>query len=175
MKEVEIWLSRAKVEADKGIPRGERGFGIALVIINILMILYFTTHQMRSTGFFTESFGTLEMFFLYGYSVFWIISAGLEGVLGKRLLSRLFDVFGGVIFGGICIIWLFVVFPFEFAHFAEVLPDSTRFLLGWISNDIARVLMVLGIIVHFGAAIYCPIAYKFIDKNRLKRVKKEKE
>jgi len=47
MKEVDSWLSRAKTEADKGIPRGERGFGIALVIINILMILYFATHQMR--------------------------------------------------------------------------------------------------------------------------------
>ena len=106
MNEVENWISRAKAEADKGIPRGERGFGIALVVINILMILYFATHQIWSTGFFTESFDTLEMFFLYGYSVFWIISAGLEGILARRLLSRFFDVFGGVIFGGICIIWL---------------------------------------------------------------------
>ncbi len=109
------------------------------------------------------------MFFLYGYSVFWIISAGLEGVLGLRLLSRLFDVFGGVIFGGICIIWLLAIFPFEFSHFAEVLPDSIRFLLRWISNDVARVIMVLGIIVHLGAAIYCPIAYKFVDKKIFKR------
>lgn len=171
MSEIKSWFSRAKVEAEKGIPRGERGFGIALVVINILMILYFTTHQMRSTGFFTEFFGTLEMFFLYGYSVFWIISAGLEGVLGLRLLSRIFDVFGGVIFGGICIIWLLAVFPFEFSYFAIILPNSIRFLLGWISNDIARVIMVLGIIVHFSAAIYCPIAYKFIDKKNFKRKK----
>jgi len=169
MKEVDSWLSRAKAEADKGIPRSERGFGIVLVVINILMILYFATHQMRSTGFFTESFGTLEMFFLYGYSVFWIISAGLEGVLGQRLLSRLFDVFGGVIFAGICIIWLLAVFPFEFSNFANVLPNSIRFFLGWISNDIAKVIMVLGIIIHLGAAIYCPIAYKFIDKKIFKR------
>jgi len=169
MKQGDNWLSRVKAEADKGIPRGERGFGIVLVVINILMILYYATHQMRSTGFFTESFGTLEMFFLYGYSVFWIISAGLEGVLGQRLLSRLFDVFGGVIFAGICIIWLLAVFPFEFSNFANVLPNSIRFFLGWISNDIAKVIMVLGIIIHLGAAIYCPIAYKFIDKKIFKR------
>lgn len=171
MEEVKSWFSRAKAEADKGIPRGERGFGIALVVINILMILYFTSHQMRSTGFFTDSFSTLEMFFLYGYSVFWIISAGLEGVLGRRLLSRLFDVFGGVIFGGICIIWLLAVFPFEFSNFADVLPNSIRFLLGWISNDIAKAIMMLGIIIHLGAAIYCPIAYKFVDKKIFKRKK----
>ena len=173
MKEIENWFSRAKIEADKGIPRGERVFGIALVVINIMMISYFATHQMRSTGFFTESFGTLEMFFIYGYSVFWIISAGLEGVLGLRLLSRLFDVFGGVIFGGICIIWLLAVFPFEFSHFAEALPDSIRFLLGWISNDVARVIMVLGIIVHLGAAIYCPIAYKIVDRKRFLLLKQK--
>ena len=169
MKEVETWLARAKTEADKGIPRGERGFGIALVVINILIILYFATHQMRSTGFLTESFGSLEMFFLYGYSVFWIISAGLEGVLGQRLLSRLFDVFGGVIFGGICIIWLLAVFPFEFVYFADILPNSIKFLLQWISSDIARVIMMVGIIIHLGAAIYCPIGYKFVDKKRFKR------
>ena len=169
MKEVETWLARAKAEADKGIPRGERGFDIALVVINILIILYFATHQMQSTGFLTESFGTLEMFFLYGYSVFWIISAGLEGVLGLRLLSRLFDVFGGVIFGGICIIWLLAVFPFEFAYFADILPNSIKFLLQWISNDIARVIMMVGIIIHLVAAIYCPIGYKFVDKKRFNR------
>ena len=173
MKEGDSWLSRAKAEADKGIPRGERGFGIALVIINILMILHFATHQMRSTGFFIESFGSLEMFFLYCYSVFWIISAGLEGVLGQRLLSRLFDVFGGVIFGSICIIWLLATFPFEFSNFANVLPNSIRFLVGWISNDIAKVIMVLGIIVHLGAAVYCPIAYKFIDKKQFLLLKQK--
>jgi hypothetical protein len=61
------------------------------------------------------------------------------------------------------------VFPFEFAHFADVSPDSLRFLVGWISNDIARVLMVLAIIVYLGAAVYCPIAYKFVGKKQSKR------
>ena len=171
MEEVKSWFSRAKAEADKGIPRGERGFDIALIILNVLMILYFASHQIRSTSFFTESFSTLEMFFLYGYSVFWIISAGLEGVLGRRLLSRLFDVFGGVIFAGICITWLLVAFPFEFTYFADILPNSLKFLLQWISDDIAQIIMVLGIIVHLGAAIYCPIGYKFVDIKRFKREK----
>ena len=165
------WLSRAKAEADKGIPPFDRAFSFFMFVINILIILYFAIHQTRSTGFFTESFGTLEMCFLYGYSVFWIISAGLEGVFGKRLLSRIVDAFGGVIFGGICILWLFVVFPFDFTDFAVVLPDSLRFLLSWISNDIARVIMMLGIILHIAGAIYGPIAYKFVDKAVFKRKK----
>ena len=121
------------------------------------------------TGFFTSDFGTLEMIMLYGSLSFMIVSSGLEGIFGQRLLSRLFDVFGGLIFGTIGSVWLFLVFPFEFAYFADVLPEFLRFLLQWISNDIARVLMVLLIMVSLAAAIYCPIAYGFIGKKTFKR------
>ena len=98
MKANENWFSRGKAEADKGIPCGERVVGVAIVVFSVLMVLYFAAHQRRSTGFFTATFGTLEMLALYGYWAFWIVSAGLEGVLGLRLHSRLFDAFGGIIF-----------------------------------------------------------------------------
>jgi hypothetical protein len=167
----ESWFSRGKEEAEKGIPFSERVVGIAIVLFSVLMVLYFVAHQRRSTGFFTTAFGTSEMLLLYGLLILGIISAGLEGVLGLRLHSRIFDVFGGLILAAICTAWLLVVFPFEFAYFADVLPESLRFLVQWISNDIARVLMVLAIIVYLGAAVYCPIAYGFVGKNRSKREK----
>ena len=106
---------------------------------------------------------------LYGLLILGIISAGLEGVFGLRLYSRLFDVFGGLILAAVCTIWLLVVFPFEFAYFSDVAPDCLSFLVQWISNDIARVLMALGIIVYLGAAVFCPVAYGFIRKERSKR------
>jgi len=166
---IENWYSRAKAEAEKGIPYNERVVGIALVAFSVLTGLYFIAHQMGSTGFFTAKFGTLEMIMFYGSLIFWIISAGLEGVFGRRFLSRLFDAFGGLIFATIALTWLLVVFPFEFAYFADVLPDFLRFLVQWISNDIFRVLLVLGIIVMGAAAVYTPIAYGFVDKKRFKR------
>jgi len=169
MKATESWFSRGKAEAEKGIPYSQRFVGIAIVVFSVLMVLYFVAHQMWSTGFFTATFGTLEMLLLYGLLLLGIISAGLEGVLGLRLLSRLFDVFGGLIFGAVCTVWLLVVFPFEFAYFADVLPDSLRFLVQWISNDVARVIMVLAIIVYVGAEIYCPIGYRFVSIKRSKR------
>ncbi len=165
----ENWFSRGKVEAEKGIPTSERVVGVAIVVFSVLMILHFAAHQTRSTGFFTEKFGTMEAIMLYGVWVFWIISAGLEGVLGQRLYSRIFDAFGGLILSGLGIVWLLVVFPFDLAYFADVLPDSLKFLVQWISNDIARVLLVLGVIVHWGAAAYTPIAYKFVDIKRFRR------
>jgi hypothetical protein len=169
MKANESWFSRGKAEAEEGIPSSERFVGIAIVVFSVLTILYFVAHQERATGFFTPAFGTSEMIALYGLLTLGIISAGLEGVFGLRLYSRLFDVFGGLILAAIALTWLFVVFPFEFAYFADVAPESLRFLVRWISNDVARVLMVLAIIVYLGAAIYCPIAYGFVDKKRFKR------
>ena len=170
MKATESWFSRGKAEADKVIPYKQRVVGIAIVVVSVLIVLYFVAHQMWSTGFFTATFGTLEMLMLYGSLIFMIVSAGLEGIFGQRLLSRLWDAFGGLIFATIGVTWLLVVFPFEFTYFADVLPDFLRFLVQWISNDIARVLMVLLIIVLLGVAIYTPIAYKFV---RIKRSKRE--
>ena len=161
------WFSRGKAEADKGVPRNERVVGIGFFFAgSVLMILYLAAHQMWSTGFFTAAFGTAEMVMLYGSWVAWIITSGLEGVLGKRFLSRLFDTFGGIIFIVVATVWLVVVFPFNFAHFADVLPGFLRFLVQWISNDIARVLMVLYAIAMGIAAVYAPIGYKFIKIKR---------
>jgi len=134
------------------------------------VVLYLAAHQIWSTGFFTAKFGTIEMIMLYGSWISLSISSGLEGILGKRLLSRLFDTFGGIMYIAVATAWLLVVFPFDFTYFANVLPDFLRFLVQWISNDIARIILVLYTIAMVIAAIYSPIAYKFI---RVKRSKNE--
>ena len=163
----ENWFSRGKAEADKGIPKNERIASIGFFFAgSVLMILYLVSHQIWSTGFFTTKFGSIEMIMLYGSWISLSFSSGLEGILGQRLLSCLFDTFGGIIYIAVATAWLIIVFPFDFTYFANVLPDFLRFLVQWISNDIARILMVLYAIVMGIAAIYSPIAYKFI---RIKR------
>ena len=164
----ESWFSRGKAEAEKDIPYYVRPVDIAVLVVFSLIVLYFVAHQTWSTGFFTTTFGTLEMIMLYGSLIVWIVTAALEGV-GQRFLSRLFDTFGGLIFAAVGTAWLFVVFPFEFAYFADVLPDFLRFLVQWISNDIARVLMVLGIILTLVFQVTAPITYGFVRKKPSKR------
>jgi len=83
----------------------------------------------------------------------------------RKNLSRDFDI-PGLIFATVGIAWLFVVFPFDFAYFADVLPDFLRFLVLWISNDIARLLMVLGFIVHLIFAFFSAILRVFVRKAR---------
>jgi hypothetical protein len=137
---------------------------IVFVLIFTLIVLYFAVNQIWSTGFFTSAFGSLETLFLYGSLFEWIVVGVLE-VFGRKNLSRDIDAFGGIIFVTIAGIWLFVIFPFEFTHFADVLPDSLRFLLQWISNDIARVLLVLWIIVNGVAATYYGILRVLVRKE----------
>jgi hypothetical protein len=108
------------------------------------------------------------MVMLYGSWIAWIITSGLEGVLWQRLLSRLFDSFGGIVFIVVATAWLLFVFPFEFTYFANMLPEFIRFLVQWISNDIARIIMILYTIAMGIAAIYAPISYKIIKINRSK-------
>ena len=108
------------------------------------------------------------MSLLYGSLVAWIITGSLDGIFGQRLLSRLFDVFFGITFLAFSLAWLLVTAPFDFIYFADVLPESLRFLVQWISNDIARGMMAIGTILLVAAAIYSPIAYKFVSIKRFK-------
>jgi drug/metabolite transporter superfamily protein YnfA len=165
-KATENWFARrAEAEAKKDIiPYSERVGNIAGVVVGFLVVLYFVTHQTSSTGFFTSKFDTLEMLLFYGSLMYGIVSTALKGVVGRKNLVRFFDVFGGI-FIAVAIIWLFVVFPFDFAYLADVLPSFLRFLVQWISNDIARVLMVLGIIVALVMAIYTAILYVFVRRE----------
>jgi len=160
---------RAEEDMEDVIPYDERVVSYAIILFGVLIVVYFVAHQMWSTGFFTPTFGTLEMIMLYGSLIYWIVTSALLLFVRKNL-SRDLDVFGGLIFATVGTAWLLVVFPFEFTYFADVLPDFLRFLLQWISNDIARVLMVLITIVTLVFAIYATILHVFVRKARAKPV-----
>jgi hypothetical protein len=167
---IKRWFSsQVEEEVEDDIPYSERVVDIAIAVFSILIGLHFAAHQMGSTGFFTAAFGPLEMLLLYGFLLFWLVSSSLEGIFGRKHLSRDFDSFGGLIFATVGIAWLFVVFPFEFEYFADMSPDFLRFLLQWISNDIVRGLMVLGIILHLVAAVYSAILRVAVRKARARK------
>ena len=160
------WFARrAEAEAKKDIISfSERVGNIVGVVIGILFVLYFVAHQTGSTGFFTSEFGTLEAILFYGSIIFGIATAAFRGLSGRKNLARLLDIFE-TIFAAVAITWLFAVFPFDFSHLADVLPDFLRFLLQWISNDIAKALMVLGIIVSLVMTVYTAMFYVLVRKE----------
>lgn len=163
------WFARrVEEEAKKDvISYSDRVGNVFGVICGVLVMLYFVAHQTWATGFFTETFGTSEMLLFYGSLIVGIVSSALKVMYGRKNPSRLFDVFG-LIFVVAAISWLLATFPFDFTYFANVLPEFLRFLVQWISNDIARVVMVLAIIVTLVMAVYSAVFYVFVRKELLK-------
>ena len=149
-------------------PYADRRLSIAIVVCCVLIGLYYVFHQTGSTEFLIESFGTFEMFLLYGFLIYWIVTSSLI-IFGLRNPSRALDTFGGLLFATISIAWLFAVFPFDFAYFADALPDSIGFLVRWISNTIARVLMVLLFIMHLFFTVYATLLHIAVYKARARK------
>jgi hypothetical protein len=164
----ESWFSRlVKKEVEYADPYEDRGLSIGIVVIGILVGSYFIVHQARSTAFLTAAFGSLEIVLLYGTLLFWIATSALI-IVGQKSRSRDLDL-GGLFFATAALAWLLAVFPFDFAHLADVAPDSLRFLVQWISNDVARALMVLGFIVHLGLAVFSAVLRLSVYRTRAQR------
>ncbi len=155
-------------EVEYADPYEDRGLSIATVVAGVLIGSYFVAHQAQATGFFTSTFGTPEMLLLYGTLLYMVVASALI-IVGRKNLSRDLDL-GGLFFSAFAIAWLLAVFPFEFAHVAGILPDPLRFLVQWISNDIARVLMVLGLVVQVSLAVYSAILRLSVYRARARRV-----
>jgi hypothetical protein len=165
-KKIKNWFARhAETEANKDIiPSSERFGNIVGFAVILLIGLYFVAHQMESTGFFTSKFDTLTMILFYVSLLFGIVSIVVKVIFGRKNLARPVDVFE-FLFATVATSWLFVVFPFEFTYFADVLPDFLRFLVQWISNDVAGVLMAIGIIVAPIVAFYTAIMYMLVRRE----------
>lgn len=169
------WLTKRVDQELKDLSNKEPSNPLATIgfaLVFTIILLYLIAHQLLSTGFFVANFDALALVFLYGSLIEWIVVAVLESV-GHKNISRDIDAFGGIIFVVIGGLWLLVVFPFEFAYFAKVLPESIRFLLNWISNDVARVILVLWVVVNIIAAVYYGILRVSVRKARANKMKKK--
>lgn len=61
-------------------------------------------------------------------------------------------------------IWLLTVFPFDFSHFGNALPEFLRFLVSWVSNDIAWVLLLIGTVGGITFPIVSGLLYLKVKK-----------
>ncbi|MFQ5976792.1 MAG: hypothetical protein ACE5OZ_01520 [Candidatus Heimdallarchaeota archaeon] len=138
---------------------------IFLIIVNSFFGVYFLAHQTASTGFFTAEFNTLELVLLYGIIIYWITTSGLM-LLGQKHPSRDLDSYGGLFFATVALLWLIIVFPFEFDLFADALPEFLEFLLAWMSNEIALVLLMVLCVGHLIAAGYSLILRLYVRQAR---------
>jgi len=140
----------------------ERGGEVVGIVIIGLVAFFFYAHQTQTTGFFTPSFGPTEAFALYGSILMGMIGPLVKVATGRRNVARPPEMLASLFWIGSSA-WLLIAFPFNFAYFADVVPQFLRFLVSWITNDIARVLLAIGL---FGGIISIAVNARLYIKIR---------
>ncbi len=135
------------------LPSSERFGQLIGVVATLIVIAFFAIHQTRPTGFFTDDFRALEAALLYTVLVFGLFPMLARFITGRRNEARLLDAIDMVIFL-VAGLYLLIVFPFDFSHFAEPLPRSLEFLLDWISATLAKWVIGIGIVASAFFSIY---------------------
>jgi hypothetical protein len=115
------------------------------VVFALLFLAFYVYNQVTNTGFFTSEFGGLEMFAFYGSILLSLLPAIARAAIGRRNPIRPLEAFCNLFFAFASLFLLFV-FPFNFAHFPDALPEAIRFLFWWLTNDVGKVLFVLAFV-----------------------------
>lgn len=162
----ENWLTRqAESEAKKDImPMAERWGQIAPVAGILIVLLFFLVHQNMSTGLFTSQFGAAEAFLFYVPMVLVLLAMMTRMIIGRKNAVRPFDAIAFA-FVAAATIWLYIVFPFDFTHLADVLPSFLRFVLRWITDGIARIVMIIQILGSAFFAGYTALLYVAVKQE----------
>jgi hypothetical protein len=91
-----------------------RGELVGVVAI-LLVFAFFTYHLFANTGFFTPSFGAVEIALLYGSILFSAFAPLTRALTGRRNPARPVEAAGNLFFEATQI-WLLILFPFSFSH-----------------------------------------------------------
>jgi hypothetical protein len=153
------FVKHAESEAKKDVMRlSERAGEVIGILCILILLIFFITHQTSLTGFFTSKFGQLEQFLFYGSLVFGIIPNIGKIILGRKNPIRPLEALGAF-FSFIALVWLLNVFPFDFTHLTDILPEFMIMITSWISNDITKIFMIIGIVGSFATALYITALY----------------
>ncbi len=160
------WLDRqVKREARTDrISLSERGGQVAAAVGMLAVLLFFVAHQAWSTGFYTSEFGLAEAFLIYAPLSVGMFLALSRIAVGRKNSLRPFET-GFTVFGLISFAWLLVVFPFAFSEFANVVPGFLRFLVSWVSDGVAQVVLVIAVIGTAAFAVYNAVLYVFVRRE----------
>lgn len=150
------------------LPRQERNGQPLVIAGTVVVIMFVAAHQLIPTGFFTDGFGALASFLMYGMLMLGAIPAIVRFQTGRRNPGRLVES-GGLVFSIVAEVYFLVKFPFDFSHFADPLPNALEFLIDWVSGTLAKILLTFAIVVSVIMCIYGLVMY-FAVRERLATV-----
>jgi cytochrome bd-type quinol oxidase subunit 2 len=160
------WFDKhAANEASKDNVRpSERVGQLFGVVIAFICAAYFTVLFTSDSGFFTSEFTTADAAMFFGIAYLGIIPGLVRTIIGRKNVSRPLDIILSISIL-MAAAWFLFSFPFDFSHLADELPSSLQFLLDWISDDIAKGMMVLAIIVNIFIIPYTTFLYLAVRKK----------
>ena len=173
------WLSKsAKQEARKDRLRGPNLVGEAVAAVFLsFMLWFFVAHKLEETGFYTEAFGSLEMFMLYSAGAFAIFVVAVRLILRRRNMVRPLDVVSLLLLSSAHAV-LLASFPFDFQYVSDVLPSALQWTVGWMDDTIGKIILALGLIggligAVFTTAIYFGVKTELALTEELEQAKPE--
>jgi hypothetical protein len=160
------WLVKSvdrEVEKDR-LPMPERVGQLAVVPFTLIALWFFYEHDSRPTGFFTDGFGGLEAGLFYAIMVIGLAPPVLRFMLGRKNPARLVDI-AQMAFFVVAGIYLLSRFPFDFTHFADVLPDYLQPAVDWVTDGIAKFATVVALLAMAVAIPYNWLMYVFVRQR----------
>jgi len=152
------WGRHGAMEDRDRLNPGQRSGEVFGVIISFLVLLFFVENQVKGTGFFTSRFGPEEQALFYGTWLAGVAVSLARASVGRRNPVRPFDALDGALLVVTSLVFL-RVFPFDFAHFPDLLPQAIKPAFFWLTNSVGRVVLVLGAIGGFASMLYNAVVY----------------
>jgi hypothetical protein len=143
----------------------ERGGEVVGILCIALFVWFFRENQIQNTGFFTSKFGPMESFLFYGSMLFGVVTGSARALIGRRNVVRPLEVVGALLWASASY-WFLQVFPFDFSHLPDLLPDAIKFLLGWLTNDVAMLLLIIGVVCGVVQAVYTTWLFLTVLRRR---------
>jgi hypothetical protein len=142
----------------------QRWTGLLIIAGMLVLFGYLLLHQIEHTGFFTSKFGMWERLALYGPIFISLIAPIVRAVTGQQNSGRPFEAMTNLSLA-IGSFWLWIIFPFDFVHLADTLPEALRFVIAWMSNDIGKILLMLQWIVMPVTALFTILKYLSVRRQ----------
>jgi hypothetical protein len=152
------WGWQTQIRDRDRMDPGQRAGEVFGVIVSLLVLLFFVENQVKGTGFFTSRFGPTEQALFYGSALAGMAVSLARAAVGRRNAVRPYDALYGALLV-VTALWLLRVFPFDFAHFPDLLPKAIRPALFWLTNPVGAIGLVLAGIGGFASMLYNVVVY----------------
>lgn len=134
------------------------------MVVALMVAVYFAALYTSSSGFFTSKFTTADAVLFFGIAFLGVIPGLVRAVIDHKNVTRPLDVILSISIL-VAAAWFLSTFPFDFSHLADALPASLRFLVSWIGDGIAKVMMVIAIIASIFIIPYTTLLYLAVRRK----------